>query len=140
MTPDLERLKSIAQAATPGPWGWFGSTRTYMYLATKHSGRRFVMTFARKGLHGAQPEFQIDSVMVPASDLAIYEVSPEATSAKDPSVYRHDIIGFRAPDATFIAALNPAVVLDLIARIEELERGALTASGMEPGRDKAVSP
>ena len=89
---------------TPGPWAWFGSTRTSMYLATTHSGRRYVMGFKRKGMSGAEPTFQIDSVMVPASELAIYEVNREATSAKDPSVYRHDIVGFRSADARLIAA------------------------------------
>lgn len=89
---------------TPGPWAWFGSTRTNMYLATVHSGRRYVMGFRRKGLQGAEPEFQVNSRMVPASQLAIYEVNREATDAKDPSVYRHDIVGFRHQDAKLIAA------------------------------------
>lgn len=89
---------------TPGPWAWFGSTRTNMYLATTHSGRRFVMGFKRKGLHGAEPTFQIDSIMVPASELAIYQVDPDARTGKEPSVYRHDITGFRSADARLIAA------------------------------------
>jgi hypothetical protein len=91
---------------TPGPWGWFGSTRNgnSIYLATVHGGRRFVMGFKRKGMSGAEPTFQINKRMVPASDLAVYEVCPEATSASDERVYRHDIIGLRSADARLIAA------------------------------------
>lgn len=89
---------------TPGPWGWFGSTRTSMYLATVHGGRRYVMGFKRKGMNGAEPVFRDNDRMVPASSLAIYEVNREATDAKDPSVYRHDIVGFRSADARLIAA------------------------------------
>lgn len=100
---------------TPGPWGWFGSTRTSMYLATAHSGRRYVMRFKRKGMGEAEPVFQVNDRMVPASDLAIYEVNREATSAKDPSVYRHDIIGFRSADACLIAAAP-----DLLEAVREL--------------------
>lgn len=89
---------------TPGPWGWFGSTRTEMYLATVRHGRRYVLAFKRKGMNGAEPVFRVNDRMVPASKLAIYEVNREATDAKDPSVYRHDIVGFRSADASLIAA------------------------------------
>jgi len=118
---DLARLKALADSATPGPWGWFGSTRHDFYLATRHSGRRYVMGFKRKGMRNAEPTFQVKGVMVPASSLAIYEVAPEATSKDDPSVYREDIIGFRHPDAAYIAALSPDVAIALIARVERAE-------------------
>lgn len=90
---------------TPGPWQWFGDTKHGApYLATVHGGRRYVMDFVRKGMNRAQPRFQIDGIMEPASDLAIYEVAPLATSADDTALYRHDIIGIRHPDAQLIAA------------------------------------
>lgn len=44
---------------TPGDWGWFGNVQTRMvHLATKHSGRIFVLSFRRWGLQSATPYFQ----------------------------------------------------------------------------------
>ncbi|MBY5917310.1 hypothetical protein HFO77_23230 [Rhizobium leguminosarum] len=44
---------------TPGPWAWFGNASSNsIYLATTHSGRRYVMDFVRWGMRGAQPRFQ----------------------------------------------------------------------------------
>lgn len=60
MTLDFKSARALADAATPGPWEWFGNTKQYeVYLATKHSGRRFVMDFVRWGMGGAQPRFQV---------------------------------------------------------------------------------
>lgn len=95
---------------TPGPWGWFGDPKHGgFYLATRHSGRRFVMEFGRMGLHSAQPLFQVDGVMVDAKELCRFEVAPDVvgmTAANKPGsgVYRHDIIGFDHADAHLIAA------------------------------------
>lgn len=38
-----------------------------------------------------------------AEDLAIFQVCRDATTRDDPRVYRADIVGFRNPNATFIA-------------------------------------
>lgn len=91
---------------TPGPWGWYGNTAHGFYLATRHSGRRHVMGFARKGMRGAQPMFRRASNdgMIEADEIPIFEVAPDALTADDPAVYRKDIIGFRSADATLIAA------------------------------------
>lgn len=61
---------------TPGPWAWFGNARhNSIYLATTHSGRRFVMDFVRWGMRGAQPRFQAEKgIMVDAKDLLQFEV------------------------------------------------------------------
>lgn len=94
---------------TPGPWGWFGQGGHDLYLATKHSGRRYVMGFRRMGLQGAQPVFQVNSRMVPASDLLQFEVGDrdvvglDAAKADD-SVYRYDVRGINCADARLIAA------------------------------------
>lgn len=95
---------------TPGPWAWMGNGYAgQMYLATTHSGRRYVMGFRRWGPQGAQPEFQSDGRLVPAKDLIQFEVGDgtavgmEAAKA-DPSVYRFDIDGIDHPDARLIAA------------------------------------
>ncbi len=55
--------------------------------------------------------------MKKASELCIFEVCRDATSVKDPRVYRRDIVGFRAPDATLIAAA-PELAEALIAVVE----------------------
>lgn len=95
---------------TPGPWGWFGSKHAGFYLATKHSGRQFVMSFIRMGMRGAQPQFQVNGVMEDAKSLAIFEVGKrgvigfEAANQPGSGVYRSDIIGFAHPDARLIAA------------------------------------
>lgn len=65
-------------------------------------------------------EFATDLMMVNARDLAIYEVAPEATSRDHPDVYRADVVGIRHPDAEYIAAAHPAVVLALIAELRAL--------------------
>lgn len=118
----LEEIRARAAAATPGPWGWFGNTDVHtFYLATKHSGRQYVMDFCRFGMRGAQPVFQDDDGMKAAKDIAIYAVKPTAIDRKDPDVYRADIIGFRNPDAEFIAEARADVdyLLRVIDRLIE---------------------
>ncbi|MFT8366251.1 MAG: hypothetical protein ABF812_09870 [Gluconobacter cerinus] len=97
---------------TKGPWGWFGTAGGHpeIYLATKHSGRRYVMGFNRWGLNGAQPSFQPNGCgMVKAKDLLQFEVGDQSivgldAAQKDTSVYRFQIRGIAAPDAHLIAA------------------------------------
>lgn len=114
-----EKVAAIRErhaAATRGPWKWFGYAKRSrktggFYLATTHSGRRYVMDFVRSGFRDAQPRFQPHPRrgMVLASELASYEVE-----------YRDDITGIAAPDAVFIASAWQDVA-DLLARIAELE-------------------
>ena len=61
-----------------------------------------------------------DIMCVNARDLAIYEVAPNATSRKDPDVYRADVVGIRHPDALFIETFDPKMVLDLLDRLDHL--------------------
>lgn len=96
---------------TPGPWGWYGNARNNeVYLATAHSGRRYVMGFQRWGMRGAQPTFQpADRGLVPASQLFTFEVGDHSirgveAAKPDDSVYRLDIDGIDCPDARLIAA------------------------------------
>lgn len=124
----IEEIKARWDAAQKGPWGWFGAPGSEFKLATKHSGRRYVMTFARMGMKGAQPMFQPESGMVPAKDLCIFEVCREAESADDPRVYRRDIVGFRAPDAVAIAAA-PEDVSYLLSHCTALEALAVELAG-----------
>jgi hypothetical protein len=104
-------------AHTPGPWRWFGNRSGGVYLATTHSGRRYVMGFQRYGMNGAQPSFCIGSIMHPASELVQFEVGEQTVRGfkeadKDGSVYRYDVRGIDSADARLIAAapelLEPA--------------------------------
>lgn len=116
MSPDSDGtapLKGGAAKATftPGPWEWFGNARNQeIYLATVHSGRRYVMGFQRWGMRGAQPMFQpAEHGLVAADKLVTFEVGDRdvrgVTEAKaNDSVYRLDINGIDCADAHLIAA------------------------------------
>lgn len=116
---------------TPGPWAWYGNAKTReIYLATKHSGRRYVMGFRRWGMRGAQPMFQPgERGLVPAETLLQFEVGDrsvvgiEAAKADD-SVYRLDIRGVDCADARLIAAAPE--LLAIAERI--LDRGYVSTS------------
>lgn len=93
---------------TPGPWAWFGNQHG-IYLATVNRGRQYVMGFERMGMNGAQPTFQIDHRMRPASELVTFEVGDQIARGfkegkADESVYRLDVSAIDAPDAYLIAA------------------------------------
>lgn len=97
---------------TPGPWAWFGTANNNsVYLATNHSGRRYVMDFVRWGMRGAQPRFQPSrgGGMIDAKDLLKFEVGDRSIvgiddAKKDGSVYRYDVRGIDCADARLIAA------------------------------------
>ncbi|MFU0504163.1 hypothetical protein [Pseudaminobacter sp. NGMCC 1.201702] len=98
-------------AHTPGPWAWFGNASSnHVYLATTHSGRRYVMDFVRWGMHGAQPRFQPKrGGMIDAKDLLQFEVGDQSivgidAARKEGSVYRYDVRGINSADARLIAA------------------------------------
>lgn len=112
---------------TPGPWAWHGNAGSNsLYLATTHSGRRYVMGFNRWGMSGAQPTFQpAGRGLVPASDLLQFEVGDRSivgvTAAKaDTSVYRLDVRGIDCADARLIAAAPELLVAlqGLLAKVE----------------------
>jgi len=116
---DLDAHEAVASAARPGPWQWYGNTKTQeVYLATTHSGRTFVMDFARWGMRWGQPRFQIDHRMVTLGELGSQE-HPLGPKFEVP--YRRQFVGIGHPDATHIAANDPTTVLALVARIRELE-------------------
>lgn len=125
----LEEIKKALEGVTPGPWKWFGNASSnHVYLATTHSGRRYVMDFVRWGMRGAQPRFQpAKGGMIDAKDLLQFEVGDRdivgmEAAKKDGSVYRYDVRGIDCPDARYIAAVNPAVITELIYTLESLQR------------------
>lgn len=118
-------------AHTPGPWAWFGNAGSNsVYLATQHSGRRFVMDFVRWGFKGAQPRFQPDrrGAMVEAKSLLQFEVGDKSivgieAASKDSSVYRLDIRGIDCADARLIAAA-PELLGELKRMVQHFEAWA----------------
>lgn len=107
MTDDFADIRQREAAATDGPWHWFGNTKTYnlrLGFWRKGWGRCTVMDFTRWGMQSAQPRFSDDSAMMHnASEMAVWEVNRKATDPRDRSLYRHDVVGIRHPDAEFIA-------------------------------------
>lgn len=96
---------------TPGPWRWCGNGSYGIYLATVHSGRRFIMDFVRMGMRLAQPRFQPKkgNGMVKAQDLLMFEVGNQsvrglAEAKKNESVYRLDVRGIDCADARLLEA------------------------------------
>jgi hypothetical protein len=56
----LAEARTLLAQVPRGPWRWYGNTkRCEVYLATVHGGRIFVMDFARWGMQGGQPRFQL---------------------------------------------------------------------------------
>lgn len=116
----MQRLREVAERATPGPWRWWGQTRGPMSLVSKMPGMGtpFVMGFKRLGMQEAQPTFATErniserkcGLMTPASELAVREAS-----------YRDDIRAIDNPDAEFIAMFDPDVALKLLAVAEDAE-------------------
>lgn len=138
MTDDERKaLREKALAATPGPWEWYGNTKSYdVYLATTHSGRRFVMDFVRWGMGAAaQPRFQVTidgdasggGVMRSLKALADGDENAKTKALDLPQLgpkfevdYRRQFVGIGHPDAAFIAAANPAAVIALLDDNDQL--------------------
>jgi hypothetical protein len=116
----LATWERLANEATPGPWAWFGNTAVHsMHLATKHSGRIYVLRFQRWGMRDAQPCFQDREagIIRPATDFVRYE--------RD---YRKDIAAIEHPDARFMAEAR-AMVPSLLAEVRRLRSAALCRVG-----------
>jgi hypothetical protein len=109
----LKEIKDRADAATFGPWGWFGSGKE-PYLATHTGGRVFVMMPRRSGMNGATIFWQgPDFAICPTTDFAVKERE-----------YREQLDGYHDgidhPDAKFIAHAREDIPA-LLAHIAELE-------------------
>lgn len=134
----IDEIRARAKAATPGPWQWFGNTKAKTcYLATTHSGRRFVLQFSRWGMQSAQPVFQVYGAPVGFPDRpdcgimvslkGLVEHVPQM-GPKFEVDYRRDFYGIAHPDATFIASARQDVE-DLLSAYDQAvaERDAALA-------------
>lgn len=120
----LQAIWNRAENASPGPWFWRGNLTNKDVRLSYHRpghGETMVMDFIRWGNQDGLPRFGIEHVMRDADKLAIFEVCPECTDANDERVYRQNIVGFRHPDAEFIAASRQDVQ-DLLEHIAYLEQ------------------
>jgi hypothetical protein len=131
----LKEIRDRAAAATPGPWTWRGNvdTRQFYLSYTKPGlGWTSVMDFVRWGMQSARPRFLTEHFwMQDADELAVFEVCRDAKRRTDPRVYRGDVVGFRHPDAEFIAGARQDVD-DLLALVDAVgkvcdEFAAMTA-------------
>lgn len=111
---NISEIRAAHEAATPGPWGWFGNTASKeIHLATQNRGRIFVLRFKRWGMRDAQPMFQVppaNGKMVPVTELVVFE-----------KAYRRDFHDIDHPDARFIAN-SWEYVQTLLVHIDSLER------------------
>ena len=132
VTLDIDSLESIARAASaiaPGTWHWYGNTYYHsIELGTWLSGmgRCTVMRPVRYGMHGAQPAFLGEDIMVhKAHDLVQYEVGRQdligEAARQHSGLYRQDVRGIAHQIAEHMAAASPDIVLALIDRIHSLE-------------------
>lgn len=99
--PDLDRLEALARAATPGPWE----------VETVHSEGEYGTD--EDGGHGFDAYAVVDSKGRPMFDSLNRDDSSIHTDTDGDVFYAWDDLAKR--DATFIAAANPAAVLELIA-------------------------
>lgn len=126
MSAAEDELRSLAEKASPGPWHWSGYKSRSMghgpYIATwiPGQGRTTVMDFCRLGMGSGQPRFNTDLRMVEAVELAVREVP-----------YRDDVIDVDHPDARFMVAANPRVILGLLDELRSL-RAACADSTDKP--------
>ncbi len=154
MTVDRAALRALLAEATGRPWAWRGNVDNwniwlggfYDHVDKETGGRRrwgtTVLDFARWGMRGARPRFNVDNLMHNGDEFAVYEVARTATSRKDPRVYRGDIVDLRHPDARLIpAAVNalPALLDDLDAaeHARTAARAAAARWGAYAGRLRA---
>jgi hypothetical protein len=106
-------LVAAAKAATAGPWRWELNEKgkTISLEGGKPKFDMSVIRFRRYGMTGAMPEFQVDGLMHPATDFA--KVVPGR---------EHHASWFKGidhPDANYIAAASPDVILRLTAELRK---------------------
>lgn len=108
----IERIRARHDAATPGPWRWFGYIKgdgigharskaarycQQIYLSTVNRGRLIIMDFVKAGFRDAQPRFsnrQTDKdnpLLLPAAEFADHL-----------RLYSGQFEGLTNPDATAI--------------------------------------
>lgn len=119
---EARKLFEEATAIAPAPWQWFGNVKTSeVYLASVARGRILAMDFARWGMAGAQPRFQVRLTGEPGSGIMQKPASlPTDLGPQMVGSHRNDFVGIGHPVARLLAAA-PELVARLLAEIEDLE-------------------
>lgn len=128
----LGELEAQERAMTPGDWQWFGNTDNYsVYLATVKLGRVYVMDFARWGMSGAQPRFQIyaDGGKPGSGTMRSLSALGKEENPLGPQFevsYRRDFFGIGHPDPDGMVKMrNAAPTLIAVAKAALAWRDAL---------------
>ena len=123
MMSTIDEIRERLADVTPGPWEWRGNVDTHnVHLRGMGPGRPDIMSFRRSGMQGAKPFFcdlRDRGMITDGYKMAVFEVCRDASERSDPRVYRGHVVGFRHPDATFIASARQDVD-DLLAYIDHL--------------------
>jgi hypothetical protein len=106
MTVDIEKLKALALAATPGPWE-VDTVKSEGHYGTDEDGGYGFMGYAI-----------IDEEGRPLMDSLNRDQSEIHEDYDGEELYAWDELAKR--DAAFVAGANPAAVLELIAEVERL--------------------
>jgi hypothetical protein len=120
----IEQAKELDKRATPGPWKWdLRKTCRDAKIVTDHSGQYYVMGFARWGMQGAVPTFQVyDRYEGPVTERGSHGMKRADELARSyPGKEHHR--GFDDypdhPDARFIVEAR-RLLPELIAAVEHL--------------------
>lgn len=105
---DLERMKQLADAATPGPWRVCGGATPH--YKSIHSGEGYVV-FGMADVH--------------------HDREGSGSTINAPGMDR------QAANAAYIAAANPSEILSLIARLEAAEAEVARLTGDLAAADDA---
>ncbi len=120
----LEQIRERCERATPGPWEWdIRHKHNLMQLTTTHSGKYYVMDFARWGMQDACPRFQVyEKYSGPVKERKSHGME-RADKMVKPFPGREHHFGYEDmiehPDAVFIASSKGDVeyLLALVARL-----------------------
>lgn len=119
---DLQKLKALAEAATPGPWRWKlnESSKSVEIVGGRPTFDKTVMDFVRWGMGRAAPRFN-DAVSEGKYNIMerVEKYGAVVPGREHHSDWFKDVAH---PDASFMVATDPKTVLSMIASIEELER------------------
>lgn len=141
----LAEIRAALTAVPAPPWHWIGDVRwDGPILATKHSGWKYVMGFARLGFRGAQPTFPVAdergyALMTSSRDIEALAASTAAARGAivprapyDPNTIR----GIDNPVARFLehAAQYVAELLAELDRLQALRTAPRSPAG-EPAAD-----
>lgn len=106
---DLDELERLAKEATPGPWN-------SKYIGTAYPLDRYV--------------YKPESLREPGKSMVVARCEAYLETADPP--YRD------APDAHFIAAANPAAILELVRIVKERDTDKFFADAPDP-RDEQIA-